>query len=232
MAGIFLCLFFFFAMNNLPGAIRRCSIFYFGYSILFILLAFFCFEIPKSNGFLLINRLHCALLDYFFILFTNLGDGLFAIAIVIFMLARRQYAWSLQLTVSFLLTGAVVQIFKRLVHNPRPQMFFRPHLIHFINGVTHTGYSSFPSGHAATIFALTTLLSIYFPTRKSMIFFLIIAVLTGFSRIYLSQHFPVDVLAGSVIGVLISTITYMVIPLSLNSKKATKSELELQSAKL
>ncbi len=215
-------------MNNLRRAIRQSSSYYFGYSILFILLALFCFEVPKSNGFLLINRYHCVVLDYFFILFTNLGDGLFAIAIIVFMLVRRQYAWSLQLTISFLLTGTVVQIIKQVAHNPRPQSYFRPHLIHFINGVTHTGYGSFPSGHAATIFALTTLLSIYFPVRKPMIFFLVIAVLTGFSRIYLSQHFPVDVLAGSLIGVMISTITYMAIPLSLNSKKATKSDLELQ----
>jgi membrane-associated phospholipid phosphatase len=219
-------------MNNLPRALRQTSTYYFGYSILFILLALFCFEIPKSEGFLLINRYHCTVLDYFFILFTNLGDGLFAIAIIIFMLARRQYTWSLQLTISFLITGTVVQIFKQIVHNPRPQIYFRPHLIHFINGVTHTGYGSFPSGHAATIFALTTLLSIYFPARNPMIFFLVIAVMTGFSRIYLSQHFPVDVLAGSAIGVLISTITCMAIPLSFNSKKATKNELELQSAKL
>jgi len=219
-------------MNNLPRAIRQTSTYYVGYLVLFILLALFCLEIPKSEGFLLVNRFHCTLLDYFFILFTNLGDGLFAIVISLFMLVRRQYAWSLQLTISFLLSGTVVQIFKQLVHNPRPQIYFRPHLIHFINGVTHTGYGSFPSGHAATIFALTTLLSIYFPARKSIIFFLVIAVLTGFSRIYLSQHFPVDVLAGSAIGVLISSITYMAIPLSLNSKKVTKSELELQSAKL
>lgn len=209
-------------MKLLIQTLRQNPIFYVGYLIFAIILAIFCCAIPKSEGFLLVNQYHCRWLDYFFILFTNLGDGIFSIVIMVFMMIRRKFAWSLQIAVSFLITGGVVQIVKRLVHSPRPQIYFGPQTIHFINGITRTGYGSFPSGHAATVFAFTTLLSLYFPGRKPVIFFLLMAVLTGFSRIYLSQHFPIDVLAGSAIGMMIATLTYVLIPLNESAPQSVK----------
>jgi membrane-associated phospholipid phosphatase len=79
---------------------------------------------------------------------------------------------------------------------------------------------------------LTTLLALYFPGRKPGLFFLAVAVLTGYSRIYLSQHFPVDVLAGSLAGVLPSLAVYIFIPLPYFEKKIAKSEWDQQSIKL
>jgi membrane-associated phospholipid phosphatase len=197
-----------------------------------LILSSFCLSISKSEGFLLINRFHCILIDYFFIMFTNLGNGFFAVALMIFMLARKKIGWSVQIGISFLLSGIIVQILKHLIHSPRPKLYFGSSHIHCIYGVTGTGSLSFPSGHTATIFALTTLLAIYFPGRRSGIFFIGMAVLAGFSRIYLSQHFPVDVLAGSIIGTLISIAVYLFIPLQFFEKKFPKNDWEHQSVKL
>ncbi len=209
-------------MKTLIQVLRQNPILYTGYLIFAVMLTCFCWYIPKSEGFLLVNQYHCTYLDYFFILFTNLGDGLFFIVVIIFMMTRRKFIWSLQMAASFLISGATVQIVKRLIHSPRPTMYFGSQTIHFIHGVTHTGYGSFPSGHAATIFALTTLLSLYFPARKSVLLFLLLAVLTGFSRIYLSQHFPIDVLAGSVIGVTVSTAAFLLIPATYSPEHSFK----------
>lgn len=209
-------------MKLLSQTIRQNPIFYKGYFIFAVILAVFCWTIPKSEGFLFVNQYHCRWFDYFFILFTNLGDGIFSIIIMVFMMIKRKFGWSLQIAVSFLVTGGLVQIVKRLAHSPRPQIYFGPQTIHFIHGITRTGYGSFPSGHAATVFALTTLLSLYFPARRSVIFFLLMAVLTGFSRIYLSQHFPIDVLAGSAIGTIISTLTYRLIPVNESAPQSVK----------
>ncbi len=219
-------------MEKLTRAINRNPSYFSGYLIFAVIVSIYCLTVEKSEGFLLINQFHFKLLDDFFVLFTNLGNGIFAIILMIFMLVRRKNGHSFQIAVSFLVSGFLVQVLKHIVHSARPQLYFGPGAIHCIHGITGTGYSSFPSGHTATIFALATLLSFYFPGKNSGILLIIIAVLTGFSRIYLSQHFPLDVLAGSLLGVFVSIFSYRFIPLKTFEKKYTEEEWDRQSFKL
>jgi len=193
------------------------------YSLFAILNSLFCLIFSKPEGFLLLNHFHCQLSDYFFTIITFLGNGIFILSTIILLLIWKKPGWAFQITVSFIVSGLVVQILKHLIHSPRPKLFFNDQAIHCINGVTCTGNTSFPSGHTATIFALTTLLSYYFPDKKWGILFFFIAALTGFSRIYLSDHFPIDVLFGSFVGVFISILTYHLVPLDAFNKKLRKS---------
>jgi undecaprenyl-diphosphatase len=61
---------------------------------------------------------------------------------------------------------------------------------------------SFPSGHATVSFACATLLSFYAP-RAAPAFFLL-AVAIAWSRVYVGVHYPLDVLGGAVLGVVIA----------------------------
>jgi undecaprenyl-diphosphatase len=59
---------------------------------------------------------------------------------------------------------------------------------------------SLPSSHATNIFAAAFFLSFFF--RKFWPLFYAIAILVGYSRVYLGVHFPFDVLIGSIAGTL------------------------------
>ena len=57
---------------------------------------------------------------------------------------------------------------------------------------------SFPSGHTSSAFCMAAMMSHYFPGYGILLFS--IAALIGFSRLLLKVHFPLDVIAGSVLG--------------------------------
>lgn len=62
----------------------------------------------------------------------------------------------------------------------------------------HHGGRSFPSNHAANMFALATFLSLVF--RRGAWAYLAFAALVGYSRIYVGVHYPLDVVAGALLG--------------------------------
>jgi undecaprenyl-diphosphatase len=57
---------------------------------------------------------------------------------------------------------------------------------------------SFPSGHAATSFAGATVLSAFVPRLR--VLFYVLAALVAWSRVYVGVHYPLDILAGAVLG--------------------------------
>jgi undecaprenyl-diphosphatase len=63
-----------------------------------------------------------------------------------------------------------------------------------------SGLDSFPSGHSAASFAVTTVLAIRFPFFGPLC--IAVALFVGLSRVLRGSHFPTDVLGGAVIGVL------------------------------
>jgi len=69
--------------------------------------------------------------------------------------------------------------------------------------VTTPSTSAFPSGHAATSFAAAVVLALALPALAPAFFVLAGAV--SFSRLYVGVHFPLDVIAGAVLGVAVAT---------------------------
>lgn len=67
---------------------------------------------------------------------------------------------------------------------------------------------SFPSGHAAVIFAAMTVAIIYSKSRKMDLSFLILALLVSASRVFLGLHRIEDIVVGGVIGFVVGFLVY------------------------
>jgi membrane-associated phospholipid phosphatase len=174
--------------------------------VLFLLLT------TKTQGFILLNPWHTKIADIFFMIYTNMGDGLFSIALFLLLLYFHRALLGWEIVISFLLSGLIAQLLKFAFPMPRPKTLLgNAHYAHFIDGYTHVGNASFPSGHTASAFGLATLLCLFSPDKKWGILYLLLAILVGYSRIYLGQHFLQDVLAGALIGIASAISVYLVI---------------------
>lgn len=71
-----------------------------------------------------------------------------------------------------------------------------------------TSYS-FPSGHTLSSFAVAETLSTYFVHYKFI--FMAIALMIALSRLYLCVHYPTDVIAGIIIGILCSKFIFIIL---------------------
>lgn len=190
-------------MDNSAGLIRRRSFFFACYVLFAFAAGLLLFMKEKAGSFLFLNSFHQPWLDNFFIYYTTLGDGFFAVLLsLLFFFVAKKKKLALVLFLAYASTGIISQVIKPLVDAPRPLTYFAPQWLPFyIKGVIHTGYSSFPSGHTITAFALATVFAWHYNNKGLQLLFLLLAIGVGFSRMYLSQHFLLDVLAGSFIGV-------------------------------
>jgi len=156
----------------------------------------------KGGVVLWINRHHLLVLDQFFSIITHLGDGIiFLVVTLLFLFVKFKNAL-ITLFVG-ILHSLIIVLFKHVLFSDvvRPRNFFGPEIdLHFIPWVTVHGHMSFPSGHTATIFALALLLALIAKKKLLTVLFFTIATLVGISRIYILQHFFVDVYVGMFIG--------------------------------
>ena len=171
----------------------------YGITILSLLVA--AALVPKGEDVLFINGHHTNFQDQFFSLFTYLGDGIIFIPLLLFLGFLRFEYVATSLT-AWILIGILSAFFKRMIFSDqlRPQALIDNNLLYFVPGVEVHRLFSFPSGHTLTIFCATFLLSIVLRSRALAVLLLLVALLVGYSRIYLLQHFLMDVAAGAVIG--------------------------------
>jgi len=182
--------------------------------ILLAVLGLALFYIPKGELHLLLCDRHAHARDIFYthvaewfpyvlcvalLLFSRIGDGVLASS-------------------GLILSALTTQLFKHIINAPRPVTWFSQNMPHIelpvVDGVRMNEWFSFPSGHTTSFFALFFALSIIC-TRKwpkyavpLQVLFFILATMGGYSRIYLSQHFTMDVFGGIVVGMLITVVCY------------------------
>ena len=169
---------------------------------------------PKAELHLTLCQPHTTGLDTIVPIITNLVDWLPYLCVI--LLLFYHVGWATFLASNLLLSTIIVQPIKHIVCAPRPLTWFAENMpdvtLPLVEGVRMNHWLSFPSGHTTTFFVLFYSLSIILcaenVTGKMILSFLcfLCASFGAYTRIYLSQHFALDIFAGILIA-LFSTLS-------------------------
>jgi membrane-associated phospholipid phosphatase len=167
--------------------------------------------LSKANAFQMLRAFHPAWLSWFLRGLTHLGDGIFALLLMLALwLWRAQAAIAFMLAVAYAVSGLLSQSLKNTIGADRPARYFSKLGLYMyqVPGVSLHSLHSFPSGHTITAFALASLVALHYRQWWVGGAAALLAAGVGYSRVYLGQHFPADVLAGACIGLASGTLTY------------------------
>lgn len=184
----------------------------YGVFLFFGIIVLTIYSKPQIHIFM--NSHYSLFFDKLFYYLTYLGDGIFAVTVIFFTLFWR-FRNFLFMASSILVSFGVITFLKQIAFHEvvRPYAYFNwvyHYQIRLIEGVDYHGFNSFPSGHTMSAFCIFFGLALIVKKKWLKFFFFIIALLTGYSRVYLSQHFFVDIVAGSLIAVVITLFFYYI----------------------
>ena len=184
--------------------------------VLALILGIMLLVLPKAELHLTLCKPHTAFLDSLVPIITNLVDWLPYLVVLLLLFYRA--GWATFLASNLLLSTLIVQPIKHIICAPRPLTWFAENMpdvsLPLVEGVRMNYWLSFPSGHTTTFFVLFFTLSIILcaenikgKTILSFICFLC-ASFGAYTRIYLSQHFALDIFAGILIAIFSTMILY------------------------
>lgn len=175
------------------------------YLIFLLVAAFFLLNYGKIQIHLYLNQaVGNHVIDQFFYYITFLGDGAVAVVLLLFILIYN-VRLGICTIISFLIAALTTNFIKYVLYDEvvRPWYVFK-WIVHeqvkFVNTNDLHIHNSFPSGHATQAFAIFFCLALYARNKVNKLLFLAIALLAAFSRVYLSQHWLVDITIGSIVG--------------------------------
>lgn len=143
--------------------------------------------------------LECGFLDGVFSTVTHLADGgifwiILAIVLLFFKKTRRAGVTMAFALILGLIFGNI--IIKPLTARVRPYDFDTS----IVLLIPPESEFSFPSGH--TLASVEGAVSLWLYHKKAGVAAAVLALLIAFSRLYLMVHYPLDVIAGAILGVI------------------------------
>ena len=208
--------------------------FFYSYNILILsVMTIFLLIFSRADGFIWLNQIHNWPLNFFFDKITFLGDGIFIIivSLIILLFIKKHTKLAFIILLSYISSGLFVQIIKGTITAPRPSVYFEMHHYNYYLDVFATsrkGLSSFPSGHTASFLAFATVLAGYCKRKFVCILSFLLSVLIGYSRIYLANHFLIDVFAGAIIGVTFGLLSEIWVDLIISKLRRRKQKKHLK----
>ena len=136
---------------------------------------------------------------------TYLGDGYLwgglGLGLILFGRSIDRYYVLIGLGVTIVNVG-VFRIIKVLVGRVRPTESLPRLRSRVIDGY------SFPSGHATTSFGLAWVVSQSYPILGIQAAIYAVAATIAFSRVYVREHYPIDVVFGAGLGTLVAALLF------------------------
>ena len=170
-----------------------------------IVISVLVFAMGYKESFLLLNGGRFPWLDWPMFVITHLGDSMILASILSLILVWRKPEATFNIILVVIITGVLGQVLKSAffegwdrplrIFNESPIVHTLPHYRLFHN--------SFPSGHSITsIAAFTAVIWSVRPAAHLQVLAALLAISITYSRVYLGVHFPGDVLAGSIFGLI------------------------------
>lgn len=118
---------------------------------------------------------------------------------------RRRWQFVLISLLAIILSrGVITELFRFFYFRPRPFA-----ALSFTPLIDKLSSAAFPSGHAAFFFALAGVL--FFENKRLGIWFFVASVLMGIARVAAGVHWPTDIIAGFLVGILSAIISRRII---------------------
>lgn len=177
---------------------------YLTFVVLALLSAIPGFIFPQQTISAWVNSHHSPLLDILFSFYSSLGETT-GIILALTLILLRDSRFFFYFAFALLLQALMVSFFKHWLFADalRPWWELKEKL-HVAEGIFINKHHSFPSGHTATAFCVFGFLSFSSKNTLGAIFWMLNAALIGYSRIYLGQHYWIDVFAGAFFGIFFS----------------------------
>jgi membrane-associated phospholipid phosphatase len=199
-------------LRPLVDLLRKNWLFFSLYALVLVVVGLLQINFTQEQLMQLVNVRNTETADVFFTYATYMGDGAFFVIICLILLTVNQRVGVMAL-VSFALSSLTSLFLKSIVfpNSLRPLKFFEHSAFeyHIIKGLDIHSYNSFPSGHTTTAFAVFSLLAFLDKRKGRAWLFVFLGVLTGYSRVYLFQHFVEDTYVGSMVGTVSSVVVYL-----------------------
>jgi undecaprenyl-diphosphatase len=149
--------------------------------------------------------------------FTTITNGRFWIipgvaAALLFLYFKRKTA-AVVIALSLITVSVSDPVCNRIIKPLVPRMRPCNQNVHIENArflIGRKGSPSFPSSHAMNMFAQAMLLTLLYRRKWVGIIAFSFASIIGFSRIYVGVHYPLDVLAGVVFGMMVGGLVHYV----------------------